>query len=824
MKTFLLSAFFLLHSVAFPSGGGGLCSGAGSADPGCQYACHHCDVASAPNVATIASAAAESQNTIIELGESSLLTKLEHGLNAAKEHGGAEGAAATNALLCVGGAIGAVALAIHCEHEGVEHCTSQLSTYVHAACVLLACGPAIASVSPAVAAFWAPVHAAISNPVAIVGIAATCLASAAADAIKCSAETSSCKAANALAQPLIAGNYCCCGTPTTPGAPYAWSIEQEHPCMNAGGKIKSGTCGEGLPEHLQDYASNSTPSMLPYDADFKKNPDCGPPFCQPGYQASGGTCVKCPAGTYGQGEFSTNESACRPCTGNTYSAAGATSCTTCASHSHANASHSACDCDRTSGYGGPSGSGAACAHCGAGYYAGPTSCRRCPAGQYSTTSNVSDHCDTCPDTPPGANSTQTNCAIGCTSSAARAAIGLTVTQSSTMLYRWLVNWSSAVNLPNDLATCSGFKQVKTDGVWGAESALSYPPPGAIRLSKCGDIARPVISCSTSSSNGSSCKLYGDELTYGNPGETKCSGKCVNLQTDNNNCGSCGNVCPTGQSCSSGTCRPPTTTTRPPTTTTRPATTTTRPTTTTTRPATTTQPRTTTTRRRTTTTRRRTTTTRRRTTTTRPTTTTTTRPTTTTTTRPTTTTTTRPTTTTTIRPTTTTTQPATTTTRPTTTTTTRPTTTTTTRPTTTTTTRPTTTTTRPTTTTTRPTTTTTRPTTTTTRPTTTTTTRPTTTTTRPTTTTTQPATTTTRPTTTTTQPATTTTRPATTITVTLPTRPSTTTTTQPRTTTTQPRTTTTRRRTTTTQPRTTTTRSTTTTTQPEVTPSMTPDPE
>src|SRR5690606_25152426 len=33
----------------------------------------------------------------------------------------------------------------------------------------------------------------------------------------------------------------------------------------------------------------------------------------------------------------------------------------------------------------------------------------------------------------------------------------------------------------------------------------------------------------------------------------CNGVCTNVMTDVNNCGSCGNICPTGQSCSGGVC-------------------------------------------------------------------------------------------------------------------------------------------------------------------------------------------------------------------------------------------------------------------------------
>jgi hypothetical protein len=36
--------------------------------------------------------------------------------------------------------------------------------------------------------------------------------------------------------------------------------------------------------------------------------------------------------------------------------------------------------------------------------------------------------------------------------------------------------------------------------------------------------------------------------------TDCSGLCVNLKSDVLNCGSCGNVCPSGQICKGGTCQ------------------------------------------------------------------------------------------------------------------------------------------------------------------------------------------------------------------------------------------------------------------------------
>ncbi|MBQ4359845.1 MAG: hypothetical protein II767_06275 [Proteobacteria bacterium] len=39
-----------------------------------------------------------------------------------------------------------------------------------------------------------------------------------------------------------------------------------------------------------------------------------------------------------------------------------------------------------------------------------------------------------------------------------------------------------------------------------------------------------------------------------PDKTNCNGVCADLQEDNANCGTCGNVCKDGEKCKSGACR------------------------------------------------------------------------------------------------------------------------------------------------------------------------------------------------------------------------------------------------------------------------------
>src|SRR5690242_11545641 len=57
------------------------------------------------------------------------------------------------------------------------------------------------------------------------------------------------------------------------------------------------------------------------------------------------------------------------------------------------------------------------------------------------------------------------------------------------------------------------------------------------------IAGCSASSSTNPNNASACA----------PGQTECGGACVDLAASNTDCGTCGNACPAGSSCSNGSC-------------------------------------------------------------------------------------------------------------------------------------------------------------------------------------------------------------------------------------------------------------------------------
>src|SRR5438552_17830724 len=55
------------------------------------------------------------------------------------------------------------------------------------------------------------------------------------------------------------------------------------------------------------------------------------------------------------------------------------------------------------------------------------------------------------------------------------------------------------------------------------------------------------------SGGSAAGPAGNQVMLCQPGLTSCNGACVNLQSENNNCGVCGNACTEPAVCVNGLC-------------------------------------------------------------------------------------------------------------------------------------------------------------------------------------------------------------------------------------------------------------------------------
>ncbi len=86
-----------------------------------------------------------------------------------------------------------------------------------------------------------PVLPIIAAPVKAASLACTG-ATLAADFIVCKATKEACISNVEAAKPIIEGNLCCCHEKSG-----NWSLAKEHPCLNAGGQFRAGTCGNGAP-------------------------------------------------------------------------------------------------------------------------------------------------------------------------------------------------------------------------------------------------------------------------------------------------------------------------------------------------------------------------------------------------------------------------------------------------------------------------------------------------------------------------------------------------------------------------------------------------
>jgi len=105
------------------------------------------------------------------------------------------------------------------------------------------------------------------------------------------------------------------------------------------------------------------------------------------------------------------------------------------------------------------------------------------------------------------------------------------------------------------ASCTASGSYQAAGTC-SNGACTMPPPQACASGKyctggaCADL---VANGGTCQSNGQCSSGNCSSSTCCASGLTACSGTCMNLSSNNSNCGSCGNSCTAGSSCSGGSC-------------------------------------------------------------------------------------------------------------------------------------------------------------------------------------------------------------------------------------------------------------------------------
>jgi Flp pilus assembly pilin Flp len=118
------------------------------------------------------------------------------------------------------------------------------------------------------------------------------------------------------------------------------------------------------------------------------------------------------------------------------------------------------------------------------------------------------------------------------------------------------------------ASCQNCDEVRTDlqAIIGLASKLRYRlvkggacnPDGVVSASEqCDPLADPTGCPVTSLPMFCNDQCLCEAITTCPTGQTNCSGACVDLTADDNNCGSCGNVCPsTAPACIASVCTVP----------------------------------------------------------------------------------------------------------------------------------------------------------------------------------------------------------------------------------------------------------------------------
>jgi Stigma-specific protein, Stig1 len=93
------------------------------------------------------------------------------------------------------------------------------------------------------------------------------------------------------------------------------------------------------------------------------------------------------------------------------------------------------------------------------------------------------------------------------------------------------------------------------GTAGSGQCVDIPSGATLSPSDCAK--RSVKACGgnvTHTASDATCGTCSPPVTCG-PDDTNCGGVCVDTANDPANCGSCGHVCPSGQTCVSGSCQP-----------------------------------------------------------------------------------------------------------------------------------------------------------------------------------------------------------------------------------------------------------------------------